>query len=87
MEKKASAWMRSVLFKTDENALINCLISPKSTANFKNAMDDDCAFSWHEGGAFFAFCDGSVHFLLETIDVDDYRHLGSKNDGEVVKGF
>jgi prepilin-type N-terminal cleavage/methylation domain-containing protein len=76
-----------VLFKTDKNALINCLITPKSTANFKNAMDDDCAFSWHEGGAFFAFCDGSVHFLLETIDIDDYRHLGSKNDGEVVKGF
>lgn len=76
-----------VQFKTDANSLINCQISPKSIAGFKSAMDDDCAFSWHEGGAFFAFCDGSVHFLLETIDVDDYRHLGSKNDGEVVKGF
>jgi prepilin-type N-terminal cleavage/methylation domain-containing protein len=76
-----------VLFKTDDNALINCLISPKSIAGFKSAMDDDCAFSFHEGGAFFAFADGSVHFLQETIDVDDYRHLGSKNDGEVIRGI
>ena len=76
-----------VQFKTDANALINCLIVPKSIANFPRAMDDDCAFSWHEGGAFFAFADGSVHFLLEEIDIDDYRHLGSKNDGEIVKAF
>jgi prepilin-type N-terminal cleavage/methylation domain-containing protein len=77
----------AVLFKTDANALINCLIVPKSIANFSRAMDDDCAFSWHEGGAFFAFADGSVHFLVEEIDIDDYRHLGSKNDGEIIKGF
>ena len=77
----------AVQFKTDANAHINCLIVPKSIANFKNAEDDDCAFSWHSGGAFFVFADGSVHFLLETIDIDDYRHLGSKNDGEVIKGF
>jgi Protein of unknown function (DUF1559) len=77
----------AVLFKTDGNAHINCLIVPKSIANFKNAEDDDCAFSWHHGGAFFAFADGSVHFLLETIDIDDYRHLGGKNDGEVIKGL
>ena len=76
-----------VLFKTDANAVINCLISPKAVAYFKTAMDDDCAFSWHEGGAYFAFADGSVHFLLETIDIDDYRHLGSKNDGEIIRGF
>jgi prepilin-type processing-associated H-X9-DG protein len=76
-----------VLFKTAEDAPINCLISPKSIANFVNASDDDCAFSWHVDGAYFAFADGSVHFLLETIDIEDYGRLGSKNDGEVIKGF
>ena len=77
----------AVLFKTDANAHINCLISPKAIANFNTAEDDDCAFSWHEGGAFFAFADGSVHFLLETIDVEDYARLGSKNDGEIIRSL
>jgi len=45
----------ATLFKTDANAIINCRISPKTIASFKSPaaaggpMDDDCAFSWHEG--------------------------------------
>jgi prepilin-type processing-associated H-X9-DG protein len=40
--------------------------------------------SAHPGGAQFAFGDGSVHFLSETIDHEDYQRLGAKADGEVV---
>lgn len=89
------------IFKTDENAPINCGISPKSIESFwhgtqpgvsilnQNAgpVDDDCAFSWHPGGAFFAFCDGSVHFLEENIDIEIYKNLGQRNDGNLVNNF
>ena len=89
------------LFKTDDNAHIGCLISPKSIDNFyygtqpgvsildqnPGPEDDDCAFSWHVDGAYFALCDGSVHFLLEDIDMQLYKNLGQRNDGNVVNDF
>jgi hypothetical protein len=77
----------AVQFKTDAKAPINCLISPKMLQGLKNAVDDDCAFSWHDSGAFFVFADGSVHFLFETIDMDTYRFLGTKNDGNIIADY
>ncbi|WP_449301099.1 DUF1559 family PulG-like putative transporter [Posidoniimonas corsicana] len=44
---------------------------------------DDCAFSWHQGGAFFGFVDGSVHFLTEDTDLRIFWLLGDRMDGEV----
>ncbi len=41
----------------------------------------------HPGGANFAFGDGSVHFLSETIDHWTFQYLGDKADGEVVNAF
>ncbi len=37
--------------------------------------------SAHSGGAQFVFCDGSVHFLTEGIDLPLYNNLGDKADG------
>lgn len=87
----------NTIFKTAPDAPINCDISPKAVASFVSALqagninsqnpgpaDDDCAFSWHVSGAFFAFCDGSVHFLDEDIDMDVYLNLGARDDGNVV---
>ena len=82
----------------DGSAPINCGLSPKTTNNFYvgtipgqsvldargRQLDDDCAFSWHAGGVFFAFCDGSVTFIQEDIDPEVYENLGSRNDGEPV---
>jgi prepilin-type N-terminal cleavage/methylation domain-containing protein len=45
---------------------------------------DDCTFSWHPGGAFFGFVDGSVHFLSEDLEVRTFMLLGNRIDGEVV---
>ena len=47
-------------------------------------VDDDCAFSWHNGGAYFVFGDGSVHWLQESIDQTVYSNLGTKNDGNTI---
>ena len=40
--------------------------------------------SHHTGGANFVFCDGSVHFLSQSIDMWTYQRLGCRNDGKVV---
>jgi len=39
----------------------------------------------HVGGASFAFGDGSVHFLLDTIDYVTYQRLGAKADMQPVE--
>jgi prepilin-type processing-associated H-X9-DG protein len=38
----------------------------------------------HPGGVNFAFADGSVKFLKESIDINAYRALGTRAGGEVV---
>jgi prepilin-type N-terminal cleavage/methylation domain-containing protein/prepilin-type processing-associated H-X9-DG protein len=43
--------------------------------------------SRHPGGAQFVFCDGSVHFLSETINYEMYQRLGDRRDGRPVFGF
>jgi prepilin-type N-terminal cleavage/methylation domain-containing protein/prepilin-type processing-associated H-X9-DG protein len=48
----------------------------------KTLADSDLSFaSSHPGGAQFLYADGSVHFLSEGIDSEQYRRLGSRNDG------
>jgi prepilin-type processing-associated H-X9-DG protein len=37
--------------------------------------------SYHPGGCNFAFADGSVQFVSEMIDINLYRRLGSRADG------
>jgi prepilin-type N-terminal cleavage/methylation domain-containing protein/prepilin-type processing-associated H-X9-DG protein len=39
--------------------------------------------SRHSGGANFVFCDGSVHFVSDSIDARTYNLLGCRNDGQV----
>jgi prepilin-type N-terminal cleavage/methylation domain-containing protein/prepilin-type processing-associated H-X9-DG protein len=45
------------------------------------------ARSRHPGGVNVGFVDGSVRFVSETIDLDTWRAIGSRNGGEVVEAF
>ena len=56
--------------------------------NARNVGSDwntGCNFrSRHNGGAFFLYVDGSVHFLEEAIDLWAFGYLGDWNDGQVA---
>lgn len=43
--------------------------------------------SFHKGGCSFLFCDGSVKFLSENIDMTVYRNLSCMQDGNPVGEF
>jgi len=45
------------------------------------------ARSRHPGGVNAALCDGSVRFVSETVDLETWRALGSRNGGEVLGRF
>jgi prepilin-type N-terminal cleavage/methylation domain-containing protein/prepilin-type processing-associated H-X9-DG protein len=61
-----------------------------------NAAAWDCvAFEWswkaarskHTGGVNVAFCDGSVHFVSNSINIVTWQALGSRNGGEVLGDY
>jgi len=52
-----------------------------------NGCTNFAARSQHTGGAHFTFVDGSVHFISESIDLDVYHALGTRNGMEVVGEF
>jgi prepilin-type N-terminal cleavage/methylation domain-containing protein len=56
-------------------------------ATFWLAIDDDCAWSFHPGGALFSFADGSTHFISENINGTTYFGLGSRIDGNPLGEF
>lgn len=84
----------AVLFKTQD--VINCnLGGPRQFPLTGDDLatlpggsgTDDCAYSWHVGGAFFGFVDGSVQFLTEDLDLNIFALLGERNDGLIFDDF
>uniref|UniRef100_A0A7C4QNQ0 DUF1559 domain-containing protein n=1 Tax=Schlesneria paludicola TaxID=360056 RepID=A0A7C4QNQ0_9PLAN len=55
--------------------------------NWARAINDDSAASYHVGGAFFTFGDGSVRFLSENISMVIYDRLHDRRDGEILGDF
>lgn len=66
------------------NSPINAKVGPN---RMYLAVNDDNAFSFHPGGAQFSFCDGSVHFLSDSIDALTYCHIHDKRDGQPLSNF
>jgi prepilin-type processing-associated H-X9-DG protein len=69
-------------YPTDVNATIDCNPPDRNVWNWN--------LSWgfksrHTGGTNFVFCDGSVHFISQSIDMRTYQLLGCRNDGQVVQ--
>ncbi|MFZ9794047.1 MAG: H-X9-DG-CTERM domain-containing protein [Gemmataceae bacterium] len=43
--------------------------------------------SMHSGGMNSAFADGSVKFLNQSLNMNTYRAIASRNGGEVVSDY
>jgi prepilin-type N-terminal cleavage/methylation domain-containing protein len=64
-----------VTFKTEFGDVMN------------TTVDDDSAFSFHEGGVHFTLGDGSVRFVSENVDQVVYFNLGDMRDGVPLGEF
>jgi prepilin-type processing-associated H-X9-DG protein len=53
--------------------------------NYKKSGVDDF-HSLHAGGCNFAFCDGSIRFIKETINPQVFSYLATRAGGEVISG-
>jgi hypothetical protein len=54
--------------------------------NLRRGRESNLSFgSGHRGGAQFAMADASVRWIENDIDLDVWRQLGSRNDGEGLK--
>jgi prepilin-type N-terminal cleavage/methylation domain-containing protein/prepilin-type processing-associated H-X9-DG protein len=56
----------------------NCASCAPEGSSFINAG------SYHPGGANFAFADGSVRFIKDSVNVLTYESLGTRGSGEVI---
>lgn len=63
----------------------NGLIPPVSM----NAADLNTLsfWSWHPGGAYFVYADGSVHFLNTNMSFQTYQALSTRNSDEVIDEY
>ena len=57
------------------------------TANLIVPFNDVPMGSMHPGGANFGLGDGSVRFIKDTVDMNTYRALASRNGGEVLGDY
>lgn len=68
------------------------LVSFVDTPNFYSGINDSNSYtkmtraigSFHPGGAFAAYADGSVQFLTDDIDNRLYHTIGMRDDGELI---
>jgi prepilin-type N-terminal cleavage/methylation domain-containing protein/prepilin-type processing-associated H-X9-DG protein len=94
-------WLGVGDLTTAENGIYHAVGNVIWTINDPDPTHAPFGFSSpHPGGAMFVFCDGSVHFLSETIDsnpstmtpaydrsvIGVFQKLGIRDDGEPIEG-
>jgi prepilin-type N-terminal cleavage/methylation domain-containing protein/prepilin-type processing-associated H-X9-DG protein len=62
----------------------SCISANSSDPSTGGPMDAVTATSNHSGGVNASFCDGSVHFIKDSINVQTWWALGTRNMGEVI---
>ncbi len=65
---------------------VNTLASPNATgtAGTGGTLGSSEAYSFHTGGANFAFGDGSVRFLSDSIDIREFARLVTRDSAEII---
>jgi prepilin-type N-terminal cleavage/methylation domain-containing protein/prepilin-type processing-associated H-X9-DG protein len=66
------------------NGCVNPLSNPPCFAATGAQREFNAARSYHSGGVNVLFCDGSVKFIKDSVDLATWRALSSKDAGEVV---
>ena len=52
---------------------------------FQNVNNNNETYSFHAGGCQYSFCDGSVHFITDSIDPDTFISLFTHNEGDAME--
>lgn len=83
--RRAGQWIRNITYQTFVNSFF-----PPNAKEPDVSHHGECvstARSRHSGGVNAALADGSVHFLTDSIDLNTWRNLHARNDGQVVSGL
>jgi prepilin-type N-terminal cleavage/methylation domain-containing protein/prepilin-type processing-associated H-X9-DG protein len=89
-------WWNSQAFYAHTSVPINFDSCKQTAPGYPSPQTCNTYFNWttnigfkskHPGGAQFAFADGSVHFISDSIDYRNYQRLGDRRDGESVEPF
>ncbi len=73
----------------DSGRRIGRLVNDRFRRDYPPGVIDGLPFGFgsvHVEGAYFAFCDGSVHLVSYDIDLDVGIRLGNRSDGESIPG-
>lgn len=83
--RRAGQWIRNLPYQ----GMINAFFVPNSSSPDVVFHGDSMSASRsnHTAGVNVSFCDGSTTFMAETIDIQVWRNLFDRNDGEVLGDY
>jgi hypothetical protein len=61
------------------------VVHDRSGSSFFNYHNNEEIYSFHVGGAYFGFADGSVHFVATSIDPDVFVSLFTREGADIIR--